>query len=419
MESRTSVVVDRLSKEYEIGSPGGRYRTLRETVSKPFSQRRKRRKAERIWALQDVSFAVPEGRVLGVIGANGAGKSTLLKIVSRITEPTSGSIELRGRVGALLEVGTGFHPELTGRENVYLNGAILGMKRVEIAARFDAIVAFSEVQKFLDTPVKFYSSGMHMRLAFSVAAYLEPEILLIDEVLAVGDAAFQKKCLGKMGEVAKEGRTVLFVSHNLAAVENLCDEVLVLKSGRVDVLGAPREAINRYLGSTTEAAGASLLARQDRRGNGAARFESIDVRPFGSAPRIATGHDLEIEVILAAKDPEVPPRVNLDVALHVRDARGSLITTFANFFTGQAQEPVFIDGRWALSCRVPKLPLLEGTYRIGVWCGQLSELVDLVEDAVEFIVEPGNYFSSSDARQPEAGHHGYLVLPQAWDSGLI
>ena len=204
------------------------------------------------WALKDVSFEVKQGEVVGIIGRNGAGKSTLLKILSRITEPTEGKVELIGRVGSLLEVGTGFHPELTGRENIFLNGAILGMKKAEIKKKFDEIVAFAEVEKFIDTPVKRYSSGMYVRLAFAVAAHLEPEILLVDEVLAVGDAQFQKKCLGKMGEVAKEGRTVLFVSHNMGAIENLCEKSLWLDGGSVRNIGPSYDIIQQYLSSLRE-----------------------------------------------------------------------------------------------------------------------------------------------------------------------
>src|SRR5438874_9732723 len=202
---------------------------------------------EEFWALRDVSFEVKRGQVLGIIGRNGAGKSTLLKILSRITEPTLGRVEIHGRVGSLLEVGTGFHPELTGRENIYLNGAILGMRKAEIDRSFDEIVAFADIEQFLDTPVKRYSSGMYVRLAFAVAAYLQPEILIVDEVLAVGDAEFQRKCLGKMGDVAKEGRTVLFVSHNMAAVTRLCDRVIWLDEGRVAMDGTPEEVVSEYL----------------------------------------------------------------------------------------------------------------------------------------------------------------------------
>src|SRR5688572_26889581 len=235
-----------VGKKYRIGTREAAYSTLRETlVGAARSSLRAFRgngiSAEQtIWALRDVSFEINPGEVVGIIGRNGAGKSTLLKLLSRVTEPTVGKIELYGRLGSLLEVGTGFHPELTGRENIYLNGAILGMKRAEIKRKFDDIVAFAEVEKFIDTPVKHYSSGMYLRLAFAVAAQLEPEILLVDEVLAVGDATFQKKCLGKMGEVAKQGRTVLFVSHDMTAINQLCPRAMMLMDGRVAEVGETR-----------------------------------------------------------------------------------------------------------------------------------------------------------------------------------
>jgi len=237
------VKVEGLSKHYELGARVVGYATLRESLTNAVRtgfnglQRRNNRN-ESIWALRDVSFTVSPGEVLGIIGQNGAGKSTLLKILSRITEPTTGRAELYGRVGSLLEVGTGFHPELTGRENIYLNGAILGMTRPEIQRKFDEIVAFAELEKFLDTPVKRFSSGMYMRLAFAVAAYLEPEILVVDEVLAVGDAVFQKKCLGRMRDISTEGRTVLFVSHNMAAIRSLCSRGILWSGGRKEFDGA-------------------------------------------------------------------------------------------------------------------------------------------------------------------------------------
>ena len=251
--------VENLSKRYRIGGPQAQYRTIRETMMDMAAApaRRLRRlgqpspENETIWALKDVTFDVKKGEVVGIIGRNGAGKTTLLRILCRITEPTEGCAEIKGRVGSLLEVGTGFHPELTGRENIYLNGAILGMKRTEINRQFHEIVAFSEIEKFLDTPVKRYSSGMHVRLAFAVAAHLEPEILLVDEVLAVGDAAFQQKCLGKMGDVAREGRTVLFVSHNMAAVRKLCPQAMLLDSGRKKIAGPADSVIDQFLASTT------------------------------------------------------------------------------------------------------------------------------------------------------------------------
>ncbi len=268
------IQAENIGKRYRIGG-GVRYKALRDTLTdtvttvvhklhklsrKPFPDSCQSvkfvDKPSDFWALKDVNFEVRRGEVVGIIGRNGAGKSTLLKILSRITEPTEGRIELRGRVGSLLEVGTGFHPELTGRENIYLNGAILGMKRAEIRHKFDEIVDFSEISKFLDTPVKHYSSGMYMRLAFSVAAHLEPEILLVDEVLAVGDAEFQKKCLNKMGEVAHEGRTVLFVSHNMSAIQRLCTHGILLNQGRIEFSGLTGEAVNRYLHQTADGAAA-------------------------------------------------------------------------------------------------------------------------------------------------------------------
>jgi lipopolysaccharide transport system ATP-binding protein len=244
------VRVDGVSKRYRIGSSAAAYQTLRETltsiIQKPF-RRNSKRKAETLWALKDLSFEIAPGEVVGIIGRNGAGKSTLLKVLSRITEPTYGRVELFGRVGSLLEVGTGFHPELTARENIYLNGAILGMRRAEIKRKFDEIVAFAEVEKFIDTPVKHFSSGMYVRLAFAVAAHLEPEILIVDEVLSVGDAPFQKKCLGKMGDVARAGRTVLFVSHNLGAVTQLCSRGIILKDGEMMFDGTASAAALTYV----------------------------------------------------------------------------------------------------------------------------------------------------------------------------
>lgn len=250
--SYTAIKVDSLAKRYKIGRYQAPYKTIVESLTKaitynPFEFIRKRReKQEYFWALKDISFEVKPGEVIGVIGHNGAGKSTLLKILSRITEPTGGSADIYGRVGSLLEVGTGFHYELTGRENIYLSGAILGMKKNDIDRRFDEIVAFAEVDKFIDTPVKHYSSGMHLRLAFAVAAHLEPEILLVDEVLAVGDLAFQKKCLNKMEDVATQGRTILFVSHNMGAIKELCQTSLVLKNGKVDYQGSVVSGIQHY-----------------------------------------------------------------------------------------------------------------------------------------------------------------------------
>src|SRR4051812_17380230 len=257
------VEIRNVSKEYRLGRAFQRTENLREFLSRkiksPFGGGTRNgtgpAKDERFWALRDVSFDVAEGDTVGLIGRNGAGKSTLLKVISRITDPTEGFVKLRGRMASLLEVGTGFHPELTGRENIYLNGAILGMRKTEIVSKFDEIVAFAEVEKFLDTPVKHYSSGMYVRLAFAVAAHLNPEILVVDEVLAVGDLTFQKKCLGKMGEVSRGGRTVIFVSHNMAAVENLCSRGVVLHCGELEYDGSAKNAIQYYLNSLSTHSG--------------------------------------------------------------------------------------------------------------------------------------------------------------------
>jgi lipopolysaccharide transport system ATP-binding protein len=279
-----------LSKQYHIGGPQQRYDRLGEqlvdALRAPLRRAGKLLRGqatgaaeldEQIWALQDVSFSIDHGEVVGIIGRNGAGKSTLLKILSRITEPTAGYADVFGRVGSLLEVGTGFHPELTGRENIYLNGAILGMKRREIDQKFDEMVSFAEVKKFIDTPVKHYSSGMYVRLAFAVAAHMEPEVLLVDEVLAVGDAAFQKKCLGKMGDVAQEGRTVLFVSHNMGLMQSLCTRGILLQDGVVSADTTIDAAVEAYLTTLEQPPSQNLGERTDRKGSGRVRLTNVEI----------------------------------------------------------------------------------------------------------------------------------------------
>lgn len=293
--SDVAIRVMGLGKEYQIGARASSHKTLREslmqTLDRPFRWMRhcgespvEVNPTDKIWALKDVSFDVKQGEVVGVIGRNGAGKSTLLKILSRITEPTKGCAEIRGRVGGLLEVGTGFHSELTGRENIYLNGAILGMRRAEIARKFDEIVAFAEVEKFIDTPVKHYSSGMYMRLAFAVAAHLELEILLVDEVLAVGDAAFQKKCMGKMGEVRNEGRTVLFVSHNMAAIEALSSRCILLQSGNLIFDADTRSTVAHYFQSIVEQKSVPVRDWKERAGTGEARIVKFSTFAQSNVP---------------------------------------------------------------------------------------------------------------------------------------
>jgi len=313
-----AIKVEGLSKQYRIGERES-YKALRDviadTAKAPFRRMRSaldRSSSENdsngrpssvdgrsFWALDDVSFEVKRGEVVGIIGRNGAGKSTLLKILSRITKPTRGHAKIHGRVGSLLEVGTGFHPELTGRENIYLNAAILGMRKAEVAKKFDEIVAFAEVEKFIDTPVKRYSSGMYVRLAFAVAAHLEPEILIIDEVLAVGDAAFQKKCLGKIGEVAHGGRTVLFVSHNMGAIRNLCTEVAWLNDGKIAGIGETATIVDQYLRTTIEQSGSSIeLASIPRHGGAGARLKLAGLE-FNDGTPVFHGESLKVRIEFA------------------------------------------------------------------------------------------------------------------------
>ncbi len=370
-----AIRVDHLSKQYRIGRSPARYQTLRDTLSEALRAPGRRARAfirrlprstdpadNTIWALRDVSFQVEQGEVVGIIGRNGAGKSTLLKILTRITEPTTGSADLYGRVGSLLEVGTGFHPELTGRENIYLNGAILGMKRAEIERRFDEIVAFAEVEKFIDTPVKHYSSGMYLRLAFAVAAHLEPEILLVDEVLAVGDLAFQKKCLGKMGAVASQGRTVLFVSHNLEAVLSLCPRALLLEEGCLTFAGDAEQAVKRYT-AMLNTAGLSaaphiLYQRPADEPPAPTCILSIEVLSADLQPKpdLYTWDELVLRIGYVAERDYPQGQVIVDI----RDYRQNRLVVFDS-----GQKLPLRQGRHWLDCRVPKLPLAAGEYTLG------------------------------------------------------
>ncbi len=342
----------------------------------------RRPKDDIFWALKDVSLEVREGEVLGLIGRNGAGKTTLLKILSRITRPTTGWAEITGRVGSLLEVGTGFHPELTGRENTYLSGAILGMSKREITRKFDEIVAFAELEKFIDTPVKHYSSGMYVRLAFGVAAHLEPEILLVDEVLAVGDIRFQKKCLGKMSDVARAGRTVVLVSHNMAAINALSSRVILMKDGSIEFGGSASEATARYYAESLDMAerGASLLDHS-REGNGKARFSAVSIQPLsstGEALEVAyPGCDLRIETEIACQS-EI---ADCNLAIIIYDMNG-----FRVIDTNTAQKGAFVNieagKRARASFLLHDVLLKPGKYFVGLWLGRHTlETIDHVEHA--------------------------------------
>ncbi|MPY93307.1 MAG: ATP-binding cassette domain-containing protein [Acidimicrobiia bacterium] len=376
-----------LSKDYVLGERG--YRTLRESLSsnalRPLRRALRqsppaRRQRQVLQALSDLDLEISQGETVGFVGHNGAGKSTLLKVLSRITEPTRGSAAVRGRVGSLLEVGTGFHPELTGRENVFLNGALLGMSRREIQRRFDEIVDFSGVEAFLDTPVKRYSTGMFVRLAFAVAAHLEPEVLIVDEVLSVGDAAFQRRSVARMGEVAREGRTVLFVSHNIAVVQALCSRAVVLENGRKIAEGPTAEAVTQYVRRLEQNASADLLERTDRSGRGYVRVSALRVHGGPSGfPRTGEPLVLEIDVtgVLRAAA----------CAVTVHNALGTPVLTLDS---GQAS-PVDVvrpDSR-AFVCTVDELPLVPGRYRLDVSLSGDGYVQDLVPAASYLDVEQG------------------------------
>ncbi len=347
------------------------------------------------WALKDVSFEVKHGEVLGIIGSNGAGKSTLLKILSRIVEPTCGRAEVRGKVGSLLEVGTGFDRELTGRENIYLSGAILGMKKAEIDRKFEEIVEFSGVEKFIDTPVKRYSSGMYVRLAFGVAAHLDPEILIVDEVLAVGDAAFQNKCLGKMEEVRRSGRTVLFVSHNLAAIEHLCSTAMLLDSGEVRLQGESRRLINCYLETVLPSTlnGVPLAEREDRCGSGAIRLTSFHVEDFqgNRLAAVRCGMDIAFVFGFRCRDGETPK--NVDIGFSIADGNNQLLFVLYTSYVNQAFEAVPRAGEFR--CGVRRIPLSPGRYCVGARLTVEGEEVDWPRNGVGYLeIEVGDFYGT-------------------------
>lgn len=398
------ITVENLSKSYIIGhQKQERYTALRDVLANgakrfthklthPFAAPNNDPTHEEFWALKDVSFNIQQGDRVGIIGRNGAGKSTLLKILSRITEPTSGKISIKGRVASLLEVGTGFHPELTGCENIFLNGAILGMSKAEIKSKFDEIVAFAEVEKFLDTPVKRYSSGMYVRLAFAVAAHLEPEILIVDEVLAVGDTQFQKKCLGKMEEVGKDGRTILFVSHNMAMISNLCQKGIFLEGGKISLQGEASRVIQKYYQSANE------KSEVHNRRIGSEAVELLNVELVGlSGPLETTIHDkLTIRMkykIKRATDARCVPN------FHFFAADGSYI--FVSNANGISKLP---PGGYQADCEVPGGLLNEGTYFVGV---AITSYYDSGTYEVEYFERHALTFNVIDPMDVRSNRYGY------------
>lgn len=416
--SEIAVRVDSVSKRYRIGKRRTG-RTFREAivaaVKAPFLRGREG-DDQQFFALREVSFEISRGEVVGIIGRNGAGKSTLLKILSRITEPTSGQAEIYGRVGSLLEVGTGFHPELTGRENVYLNGAILGMKRYEIDRKFGEIVDFAEVERFVDTPVKHYSSGMYVRLAFAVAAHLETEILIVDEVLAVGDSAFQRKCLGKIGDVASHGRTVLFVSHNMAAISSLCSRAIELADGELVGAGPAEATVARYLAkqSSTNESGVYSSSCTQSDGKPPIFISKAWVTGRGSdvdKSVLTVGADLEFNVHCKLSGTDHPR--GIDLGIGIDDSLGHRVVTM---HSTTAEESFAIPSGTRdlrLTCRTSNLLLAPGTYAVKLSLESRGSPLEVIDEAFGFEVVDSDYFNNGGRRW-----RGSVLCPQAWSIEL-
>jgi lipopolysaccharide transport system ATP-binding protein len=413
---RPILTAEGLGKAYRLGHTLRRDATLRDAVVNllrgPARRLRARTEAgtgERFWAIRNVSFDVKQGEIVGVIGRNGAGKSTLLKVLSRITEPTEGRAVLRGRVASLLEVGTGFHPELTGRENVFLNGSILGMSRAEITRKFDEIVAFSEVERFLDTPVKYYSSGMYVRLAFAVAAHLDPEILIVDEVLAVGDQQFQKKCMGKMQQVATgQGRTVLFVSHNMTAVQRLCPRSILMRKGSVAADGPTGQVVQEYLSYLNETAAVAFERNPERTGSGTVRLTGVRAVDADGRPTrgLVAGRPAAFEL-----DYRNPGRVRgAQFAATIFNHLGEAATQFDTWFFDNDAVPLAEAG--TMTVTVPNLPLPPGEYRMQVSVNTDDGVADQMPNALVFTIETSLFYPTLNS---PAIHNAAVMVEHAWE----
>ncbi len=408
------ITVEKLSKQYEIGV-AKRNTTLRESLTNLMTLHflRSRSQEETIWALRDVSFSIGSGESVGIIGRNGAGKSTLLKILSKITYPTSGGMKVGGRLAALLEVGTGFHQELTGRENIYLNGSILGMRKKEVDRKLEAIIEFSGVEKFLDTPIKHYSSGMRLRLGFAVAAHLDPDILLVDEVLAVGDAAFQKKCLTAMEDLRAGARTVLFVSHNLAAVENLCGRCIWIDGGRIRMDGETRRVVEAYMGSMSngQATSSDLHNLENRRGNGKVRYRAVEfLSPEGISQKvIRAGDPVVMRFHYAASEPIAQPSFGFRMYTDM----GTLVTE-----TSTWHHSIYIPrlevGEGYLDLEIGCLNLMPAKYLLSLWVTDMTGALvyDNVEHGVTLEVEAANIYQSGRDLDSRCG---IVFFPQKWN----
>jgi lipopolysaccharide transport system ATP-binding protein len=408
----TAIRAKGLGKRYVVTAARAPYRTLREDIAGLWRRGRGGTADSEIWAVRDVSFELGAGQALGIVGRNGAGKSTLLKLLSRVTEPTAGRAELRGRVASLLEVGSGFHPELTGRENVFLNGTILGMTRSEIRRKFDTIVEFAEVASFIDMPVKRYSSGMYLRLAFAVAAHLEAEILVIDETLAVGDVAFQRKCIEQMKEAAGSGRTILFVSHNMAAVESFCTVACRLGEGRLLDWGPVPEIVTRYLSDSASTGNVALGDRRDRRGEGFVRLTGLALEgPGGETLAVAQcGQDVAIRL-----EYECAGELGSDsllFAIGVNSLHGQRMFLCSNDLVGARLAG--LPRRGAVRCTIPKLPLTPAVYSLSLIVRRKGVIEDWLLDAFLLTVEPGDFFGTG--RLPDDTYSGFVVSHR-WTAG--
>jgi lipopolysaccharide transport system ATP-binding protein len=401
------IKVEELSKQYRLGQVGtgmlahdiNRWWHRIRGKDNPYlkigeeNDRSQKGTSDYVWALKDINFQVRRGEVLGIIGRNGAGKSTLLKILSRTTTPSTGTVKVKGRIASLLEVGTGFHPELSGRDNIFLNGAILGMTRQEIKRKFDEIVDFSGVDRYIDTPVKRYSSGMYVRLAFAVAAHLDPEILIVDEVLAVGDSEFQKKCLGKMKDVSdRDGRTVLFVSHNMAAINTLCSKGLVLQNGTIKKDGSTGECVKLYLTENQTFSRINLADRKDRTGNGLFRFEEIVFldKDFNARNNFLSGNELNIQIKYKTLNDE--PLRNVSISMGIKNSMDMQLTVVSNEYSGAIFESLPPEG--TIICKIPRLPLLGDTFSLNLFSRVNGEISDWIMNACVLEIETGDYYNT-------------------------
>lgn len=414
--STSAIKVENISKKYILSHQSkrgqGSLRDLLTDSAKSIAKTLTRTKVEdpnheEFWAIKDVSFDIKQGDRVGIIGRNGAGKSTLLKILSRITEPTQGRVSIRGRFASLLEVGTGFHQELSGRENIFLNGAILGMSKKEIQQKFDQIVDFAEVEKFLDTPVKRYSSGMYVRLAFSVAAHLEPEILIVDEVLAVGDVEFQKKCLGRMKEVGNDGRTVLFVSHNMGAIEALCDSSIVLSKGGIIYKGSVKDGIQHYMNSLQSETGLTDFDdMQNREGDGSLRFTGFNmIGDYVVENTVTFGKHVRFEIPYTAET----ALKNIHMTLGVYDQYHQELAWFSNELVGDFFDSINKTGKFV--CEIDKFPFMPGQYYLNIHCRVGGNVADFIKVVRRIDVVAGDFYGTG--RLP---HWGSVTIPHKWSA---